>query len=165
MMIPKDAKICPHCRKTLVSVWPAIVIVGVGLFFFFIFISGKNQTVSKHPPQNEPQAIQNDFNPPQGAISAKDLYDAYKANEVAADEKFKGKRLVVYGKIKDISKNIADQPSVTLDAGTLSFVDCRFPKDKTSQLAPLQKGQMTAIECTANYEMVATVFLYDCEFR
>ncbi|MCX5848898.1 MAG: hypothetical protein NTW65_05570 [Deltaproteobacteria bacterium] len=90
MKIPKDAKICPHCRKTLVSVWPAIVIVGVGLFFIFIFIiSGKNQTVSKHPPQNAPQAIQNNFNPPQGAISAKKPSEPQKARTAAlsADEK------------------------------------------------------------------------------
>ena len=184
MMIPKDAKICPHCRKQLVWSLPAKIFIGfIALVIISTLIrqikgtdvqkpSGKTQVqeeVTTQQPsvsyKEEKPAPQSNFTPPQGSISAKDLYNFYDVNEVAADEKFKGKRFVVYGEINSIHKNIADQPSVTLKAGTLSYVDCRFPKEQSSQLVSLQKGQMIAIEGTCNGKMVTSVFLHDCEQR
>jgi len=41
-------------------------------------------------------------------ITSQQLYNAYEANEVAADQKYKGKILLVSGEIEDIAKDITD---------------------------------------------------------
>lgn len=180
MMIPKDAKICPHCRKIQGWTWPAKIFIGLITLGIIGHLMGRNvnvtsknistsQTVSRQaqqtPASRTDETLPYDFNPPQGSISAKNLYDVYEANEVASDEKYKGKRLVVYGKIKGIEKNIADQPYISFEAGTLSFVNCRFSKDQINQLVPLQKGKIIAVEGTGAGKMVTTVFLNDCELN
>lgn len=167
MMIPQDAKICPHCRKRQGWTWPAKIFLGLIVLGMIGSLMGRNVNVT---PKNTPtshtdETLHDDFNPPQGSISAKNLYDVYEANEVAADEKYKGKRFVVYGKIKGIEKNIADQPYISLDAGMLSFINCRFPKDQINQLVLLQKGKMIAIEGTCSGKTVTAINLHDCELR
>lgn len=183
MMIPVDAKICPHCRKTQGVTFAMGCLTVVVVIFLIGFISSlimpkhskdvtpqnTSQTVSQPTQQQEVPStnkkLEPKFNPPENSVSATNLYEVYKANEVAADEKLKGKRLVVYGKINAIEKNIADQPSISFEAGTLSYVNCRFPKDKIDQLTSLQRGQMIAVEGMCNGMMLTTVFLHDCELR
>jgi len=180
MMIPKDAKICPHCRKTQGWTWPAKIFAGLIVFGIIGSFIGKNIDYShqntplpqgvtdpgqrpKSPQMNE--VLHHDFTPPQGSISAKYLYNVYEANEIAADERFKGKTFEVYGIIGSIEKNIANQPYVSLDAGTLSFVNCRFSKDKISCLVSLEKGMMIVIEGTCSGKTVTSINLHDCELR
>ncbi len=73
-------------------------------------------------------------------ISAKELYDAYQANEVAADERFKNKRVLVYGKISDIGKDILNDPYLSLGVGYLESVTCYFDKESNSHIASVSKG-------------------------
>ena len=47
-------------------------------------------------------------------VSAKKLYKDYNANEIAADEKYKGKIIEVTGVIRDIGNDIMDNAYVTL---------------------------------------------------
>ncbi|WP_438312326.1 OB-fold protein [Sporosarcina sp. FA9] len=75
-------------------------------------------------------------------ISAVDLYSAYDDNEIAADQKYKGKQLEVTGTIKDIGKDILDSMYITLDTGdVLGSIQVYFPKDDADSVAALSKGQ------------------------
>lgn len=47
---------------------------------------------------------------PSYTLSADQLYREYESNEVAADEKYKGEIVIVYGEIQDIGKDIMDEP-------------------------------------------------------
>ncbi len=82
-------------------------------------------------------------------VSALDLYTAYNANEVAADDKFKGRLLAVTGPVGRVGKDLRANPYVTLQAGDDPFqvVTAYFGKDKDADLSKLQKGETVRITC------------------
>jgi len=56
MMIPKDAKICPHCRKTLGMTMPVKVVIGLFLFGALMSAIAGNQ--STPPTSNGSNSVQ-----------------------------------------------------------------------------------------------------------
>jgi hypothetical protein len=46
MMIPKEAKICPHCRKRLGWTWPAKIFLGFIIFTVIGIIASQNKNSS-----------------------------------------------------------------------------------------------------------------------
>ncbi|MDD2903335.1 MAG: hypothetical protein PHU44_12965 [Syntrophales bacterium] len=84
---------------------------------------------------------------PSYIISAHELYKHYKNNEVAADEKFKGRVVVVSGRIRNIGKDIMDQPYIVIGGqGFLDGVQCTFTKDQKYLVAQLSKGQYVKVK-------------------
>ena len=141
MMIPKEAKICPHCRqKQGMSSLLKIILIVIGTGFVFAIFIGKTP-----PPAEKSQA------PPEPApiaITAEQLYAEYDKNEIAADQKYKNKTLVVTGKIRDLGKTIGDMPYVYLATGAFSHqVMVMFPaKVYDDKLATFNRG--TTIDVT-----------------
>lgn len=83
-------------------------------------------------------------------ISANDLYAAFEANEVAAEEKYKGKHVKVTGVVTEISSGgTFTQACILLnveDSVIFGDVQCNFSNDDTAQkIAQLTKGQMVTI--------------------
>lgn len=81
-------------------------------------------------------------------ISVDQLLSEYKSNEVAADQKFKGKVLEIAGTVNSIGKDIGNDPYITLKSGeNFDFrgVQCYFDKSQESQLANISKGQQITI--------------------
>ena len=68
-------------------------------------------------------------------ITATDLHAAYTANEIAADQKYKGKTLRVSGEIADIGKDILATPYVVLDRARheINRVQFMFPKKRLNR--------------------------------
>jgi hypothetical protein len=76
------------------------------------------------------------------SVQADDLYAEYEENEVAADEKYKGKEIEVSGRIVDIGKDLLGASYITVGGqGMLDGVQCSFSKSAESVLARLKKGQ------------------------
>ena len=100
---------------------------------------GYNSHVKEVYPDS-PYVLNVDFE-----ISAIDLYREYEANEIAADNKYKNKKLAVTGKVVEISEVLGE---VTIDLSTgdelnLTTVKCSV-KDK-DKVAKLRKGQSITI--------------------
>tara|TARA_X000000368_G_scaffold392746_1_gene357779 strand:- start:207 stop:608 length:402 start_codon:yes stop_codon:yes gene_type:complete len=73
-------------------------------------------------------------------VNSKNLYNDYNNNEIAADDKYKGKIIQVKGTIRDIGNDIMDEAYVTL-IGDEFFGDVQcFFSDK-SYLVDVKKGQ------------------------
>ena len=73
-------------------------------------------------------------------VTSKTLYKEYNNNEIAADDKYKGKIIQVRGTIRDIGKDIMDEAYISLIGDDFfGDVQCFFP-DK-SYLLNLKKGQ------------------------
>lgn len=142
MMIPQDAKICPHCRKKLGWSLPAKIFVGLIILGAFGALIGKNNPETPQPqkPVAAPVEII--------SVTSEQLYKEYEANEIAADTKYKNKSVKVSGAIRDIGKTIGDKPYLNLATGPFSHqVMVMFPAGEYDQkLATLQKGN--AIEVT-----------------
>jgi hypothetical protein len=96
------------------------------------------------PPKKEPAEAERAI-----SVTANRLVNEYKANEVAADEKFKGKMLLIEGLVDKIGKDILDTSYVALTSGAeFEFVgvQCFFAKKDNAMLAGLHKGQKVAIK-------------------
>ena len=112
---------------------------------FMYIISLKNCTITETPSttpttpaKQSPNAIE---------ISAVQLCQAYKANEVAADAKYKDNVLKVTGAVFKIGKGISG-PYVLLDGGELGLwqVDCEFSAQDEPALSQLSQGQPLVIQ-------------------
>lgn len=101
-------------------------------------------------------------------IAASSVYTevskAYKENELAAEERYKGVRIKIGGFVKRIDKDLLGRPTVTLDAGSLRFVVCEFDKhtNQLRDLIKLKKGSYFKGQGTIRNKMLTTLFLENC---
>ena len=93
-------------------------------------------------------------------VDARTLHAAYSANEVAADQRFKGQLLRVTGTIDAIDSGIGDEPIVRLSAGDFDSVHAKGLPASTA--ANLTKGQEITVLCTGGGEVVGSPILDDC---
>ena len=98
-------------------------------------------------------------------VSAKKLLEAYEANEVAADSKYKGKILEVTGTIDSIAKGILDSIYVVLrnkyDEYAITGVQCFFHEKYEYKISLLKKDQTITIKGRCDGKMI-NVSLTDC---
>jgi tRNA_anti-like len=80
-------------------------------------------------------------------VIANKLYSEYDRNEVAADEKYKGKIIIVSGAIHDIGKDVMNNAYIVIGGkGFLDGVQCTFTKGEQSSVARLSKGQQVTVK-------------------
>ena len=85
------------------------------------------------------------------SITALTLATAYEDNEVAADEKYNGKNLLITGKVESID-TVLGQSSVTLKGKEMSIVSvqCFVDDSQKSAVARLKKGQSATVQGTCD---------------
>lgn len=94
-------------------------------------------------------------------VSAADLFSDYQANEVSADQKYRGKMLHVSGYVQEIKKDFADDIYVNLKGdGYFMHVRCSLADEKTA--AALAKGQYVEFRGRCDGMVVGSVILNDC---
>lgn len=82
------------------------------------------------------------------AVSAGQLYKDYGTNEVGADERYKGRVLLVTGIVGEIRKDLADEPYLTfLAAGGRERVRARFREGGATSLGRLSPNDVVAMRC------------------
>jgi hypothetical protein len=98
------------------------------------------------------------------AISAVDLVTHYDANEVAADQAYKGKDVAVNGTVDKIGKDMTGTMYVTLKGPDTSFrnVQCFFEFRDKGALASLSPGQRLTLRGRCKGLMM-NVLLEKCE--
>ncbi len=168
-----DAKAtkCPHCQTDQRSWFMRHKILSVlgAIIAFFILIGiiaasgggskdSSNTTASpngtKTDAQAQPSVIQ---------VDAKKLAADYEANEVAADNQYKGKQAQISGTIKDIGKDILDSPYVSFENGNSIFgVQCMFDKSDANALASLTKAQKITLTGKVSGKL-GNVIVNDCK--
>jgi len=102
-------------------------------------------------------------NVPAIEVTAKQLQQAYEANEAAAQQQYGKKPLRVSGKIINIQLDFADKPFVVLE-GTNEFLGPQASLDDESQpkATNLTKGQKISLSCAGVSEVVGVPQLADC---
>jgi len=122
---------------------------------------GKSKTTSTQAgaPSEEVKPI---------AVTAQEVFTDFKANTVAAEEKYKGKKLLLTGTVKDIGKDIMDDPYVTFVVGgqfEIVGVQAFFTDQEESKLSSLKKGQKVTILTEFKAEIAKSVILHLSEFK
>ena len=146
-------------KKKFYKRWWFWVIVVIVIFVIIGSSGSKNTTnnTGSNQSQNNVQAT------PAIKVSASELYADYKANQVAADTKYKGKTIEVSGTINSIGKDILDTPYVSLNAGDiLSTVQCMFDKSDSTQLGTLAKDTRITLTGKVRGEVIMNVLLDNC---
>lgn len=133
---------------------PSLLLIGAVLLGIVLGCASSNRRSSK--PTGPPIPV-----------SASHLIAEYKANEVAADERYKGRLLAVSGTVDTIGKDILDSMYVTLSSGeqySITTVQCFFDDSSKSQLSGLSKGQQVTIVGVCDGKF-GNVSLKDSELR
>jgi hypothetical protein len=88
------------------------------------------------------------------------ILEEYESNEIAADQRYKGRRVRVKGPISSIGKDILGAPYVTIGK-PLQTLQCVFPRASVDYLASLSKGEFISVECVVSGKLI-NVILKDC---
>lgn len=80
-------------------------------------------------------------------ITAKELMSEYKANEIAADNLYKGKLLEVSGNVDNIGKDILDSPYITLKTNEMfDTVQCMIKDSEVDKASILKEDDSIILE-------------------
>ena len=143
------------------------ILTGIGgIFLFFILISAlgspqDGQGTSSADTETNTVVPEEEVM----SVTATQLYSDYKGNQVAADEKYKGKTLEVSGTISTIGKDILDTMYVSLKTGDIiGAVQCMLEDSELEKAANLTQGQQITLT-GENPDYLMNVILRNCKIQ
>jgi hypothetical protein len=99
-------------------------------------------------------------------VDATELWRAYDANEVAADNQWKGKQIVVTGEVAGISKDFTDAIIIHLRSPNEFMPTQAYVRETSApKAARLQKRQKIILTCTCTGKIIDSPVLRDCIIR
>jgi tRNA_anti-like len=156
------AKVCPACgAKQPMSVEKK---VGIGIAVVLVAVVGiaMGSGPSSAPPNAAPAAQATAPKQAPIQVLATTLFEAYAANEVSADDKYRGRVLIVDGTVESIDKDFRDDIVVRLAGDRFSTVDAYLMDDDKPLAAGLTKGQSLRIFCVGFGRSVGSPILKAC---
>ena len=100
---------------------------------------------------------------PAQVVGARELYAAYQANEVAAQQQYGNGPVEVTGTIDGISLSITDDPVIRmLGGGPAELLSVNFDKSESASLAALAQGQQVTVRCGKVRELLGMPVLSGC---
>jgi len=99
-------------------------------------------------------------------VDANELWNDYRENEVAADERYKGHVLIVDGVVASIDKDFLDHIVIRLKSrnefmGTMATMEDAEKRTAAS----LRRGQRVLVQCRGGTMIMGSPTLEDCTFR
>ena len=116
-------------------------------------------------PTSGPTPTLTPYPAPAIRISAENLIGEWDSNEMAADEKYPGQLIDVFGVIVDVEEKSArsgDAYEVTLAGGLLAYVDCSFSAAHRKILLTLQAGQTVTVRGIVSRGSTVMVKMTNC---
>lgn len=120
-------------------------------------------TGAEASPQGTPPA--KTAPPPQAPtpVDAAELFDAYRSNEVSADDRFKGRVLAVRGTVQSIDKDFTGDIVVRLATSNQFMpVDATLKAAEKSSAARLAKGMSVQLTCKGRGMVIGRPQLAGC---
>lgn len=97
------------------------------------------------------------------STSAREIFAEYEANEVAADQKYKGKEVVIVGTVQSIDKDAFNNIVVHLQTPNQFMSVSATLQDKyESEAARMNKGEVLGFSCTGAGRIIGSPVLRDC---
>ncbi len=102
---------------------------------------------------------------PLSGPTADQLFERYEANEIDADQAFKGRRVMISGEIDSIGKEILGRPYVTFKVARsrLSSVQAVFVNE--NDLRTMHRGEFVTAICTVDGKTLGNVLASRCVAR
>lgn len=166
--IPSVSVPLPPAKKKSNPLAVVLIVFGVILVLMVIGSGSESEdpTASGNPSRNNAATTTVTTQPPMIEVNAYDLMKEYKENEVAADQKYKGKVFKVTGVVENIGTDILDDVYITLETEDGFYsIQCYFSKQsEIDKVASLQKGQQITLEgrCSG---MTLNVIMKNCEIE
>jgi hypothetical protein len=101
---------------------------------------------------------------PQLTVSALRLFDDYQANEVAADQVYRGRWLRITGVVDAINKDFLDKTYLTLQTSNMFMSVHATLMGTEGGAASLRRGQQVALICKGQGMTMGSPMLDDCTF-
>lgn len=96
------------------------------------------------------------------AVTATKLYADYKANEISADNTYKGKLVEVSGTVDNIGKDLFDKPYVSLKTGEIiGSVQCMLDDAAIAEASALAEGTKVTMQGRVS-GLLGNVLVKDC---
>lgn len=155
MDIPKDAKICPHCRKKQKSgilKWVVLILI-IGVVIGAV--TGEDKSADSTTKQTEATSSDNQKQESESieytSASVNDMMDALNNNAMGASDKYKGKYLEITGKLTNI--DAAGKYIDLMADGDFEIigVQCYIKNDdQKAKIASMSKGDTVTLKgkCT-----------------
>jgi len=146
-----------------ILMWVGIVFVV--LVVIGIFAGGKESPNATSAESNSEQTAQTVQEEAPIQVKASELLNAYKNNEIAANQQFKDKSLLVTAIVESIEADLMDEPYLVLKAGDqfeFNKPQAHLAKSDANKAATLNKGQQIVLRCIGNSEIGGTPMLKDC---
>jgi len=96
-------------------------------------------------------------------VTAHELYDDYKANEITANARYKGKPLLISGTVRAIQSDFMDKPVIQLAAG--DFATVTISGLSIAEASELTKGARIQAACIGNGEVLSFPATRDCKLQ
>ncbi len=110
------------------------------------------ETASVSPPTSQSAPVEEGANVQEEpaaeeaiSVSAQELDAEYEKNQVAADEKYNDKKVLVTGTVNDIGKDMMGDSTVTLSGSNPFGITCVFEKSEQAKLAQVSKGDTVTV--------------------
>lgn len=165
MDIPKDAKICPHCRKKQKSgilKWVVLILI-IGVVIGAV--TGEDKSVDSTVKQTEATASDSQKQGSESieytSVSVNDMMTALNDNAMGASDKYKGKYLEITGKLTNI--DAAGKYINLMADGDFEIigVQCYIKNDdQKAKISSLTKGDTVTLKgkCTDVGEVLGYSF-------
>jgi len=168
--IPSDAKKCSHCGTDQRGWFRKHPILTVLLIIFVIGIigavaggggdkssTGTKQTSSQESKQSpEPKQVQEPMK-----ITAQELADDFDSNQVAAENKWKGKLVIFSAEVTNITDFGLSFSEVSSKEFSMTQISCKVA-DK-QQLLALKNGQNVTVEGIVGSQTIGVISINDCQ--
>lgn len=100
---------------------------------------------------------------PARSVTAMELWQAYDANEAAAQQEYGDQRLAVSGIVDGVDLDFANDPVVKLKTGNqFQSVQASLTDAAKPQASGLSKGQEVVLTCDSVSEVIGSPMLKDC---
>lgn len=161
--VSSGAPFCPHCGlrlkmdpKTRTTLW-FLALVAV-LFVAYKLAPGSPGYYGRNAPSGQPGPPT-----PLDTVTAEELNRQYMQNEVAADERYRGRRYVLAGELDDIAKDFLDKPYVRVRVpGTFLGIRAEMRRTEIPRIAPLTPGSYVYLDCRGAMMVMRVPNADDC---
>lgn len=93
------------------------------------------------------------------------LWKDYNANEVRADDQYKGRSLIISGKVQSIDKDFLDNVIVRLRSpNQFMATHANFAEEERERVARLSKGDSILVNCVVDGLLLGSPVLRNCTF-